>query len=176
MTLLFSASICPYNAISILSANAAVFVLHDLYPQASLRVVTPMRLLVVDDSATIRAIVEQIVEGDPDCHIVGVAGDVDTARRLVEQLRPNLITLDLNLPGTPGLEFLNELGERLNQLAVVVLSSSTAAESPAVRLAMARGASACFDKNRVVSHASDFLRLLRKTLANHGRVKGSHAT
>lgn len=127
-----------------------------------------VRLLVIDDSATIRAMVEQIIEEDPDCQVLGMANSVDAARRLLAGLRPNIITLDLNLPGMSGMEFLDELSGQ-KHAPIVVLSSSSQSGSQIAAEALARGAYACFDKNKVVSEADRFRRLLKKTVQRYER-------
>lgn len=127
-----------------------------------------MRLLVIDDSATVRAMVEQVVGHDPDCEVVGVASDVPAARALLGRLRPDLITLDLNMPGVNGLEFLDELaGQR--HAPVIVLSSSTVDGATVTSDAIARGAEACFDKARVIKEAPRFRQLLRRAVERHRR-------
>lgn len=127
-----------------------------------------IRLLVVDDSATIRALVEQIADGDPDCVVVGVAADVSAARTFIRDHRPNLITLDLNMPGMSGLEFLGELSS-IPHAPVIVLSSATTLGSDAAAAAMKLGAVACFDKGRIVAEASRFRKLMRTAVDRHQR-------
>lgn len=127
-----------------------------------------IRLLVIDDSATIRALIEQIADADPDCQVVGVAADVPAARNLIDERRPNLITLDLNMPGMGGLEFLSELGAAPHA-PVIVLSSSATLGAPVVAEALKLGAVACFDKARIVSEARRFRKLLRTAVDRHQR-------
>lgn len=127
-----------------------------------------IRLLVIDDSATIRALVEQIADADPDCQVVGVAPDVPAARLLIIDRRPNLITLDLNMPGMGGLEFLNELSAAPHA-PVIVLSSSATLGSHVVAEALKLGAVACFDKARIVTEAHRFRKLLRTAVDRHQR-------
>jgi chemotaxis response regulator CheB len=120
-----------------------------------------LRVLVIDDSLTIRAMLEQILNGLPNCRVVGIASDVAAARMLMERDRPNLITLDLMMPGIGGLDFLDELASRAH-CPIVVVSSTTKDGTPAADEALARGADACFDKAKIVSEAPAFLALLRK--------------
>jgi chemotaxis response regulator CheB len=127
-----------------------------------------IRLLVIDDSATIRALVEQIADADPDCQVVGVAADVSAARLLIADRRPNLITLDLNMPGMGGLEFLSELSATPHA-PVIVLSSSATLGSHIVTEALELGAVACFDKARIVTEAGRFRKLLRTAVDRHQR-------
>ncbi len=121
-----------------------------------------LRVLVIDDSLTIRAMIEQILSGQPGCSVVGIASDVATARLLMASTRPNVVTLDLMMPGIGGLAFLDELGTRAH-CPVVVVSSTTKEGSDAATEALARGADACFDKAKIISAAPAFLALLRKT-------------
>jgi two-component system chemotaxis response regulator CheB len=119
------------------------------------------KVLVIDDSLMIRAMIEQIVSRDPEFHVVGVASDVPEAREVIETKHPNLITLDLMMPGIGGLDFLDELAGHPHA-PVVVVSSSTKDGSPATDEALAHGAEACFDKAKVVADAAGFAKLLKK--------------
>ena len=123
---------------------------------------TDFRVLVIDDSLTIRAMIEQILSRQPGYKVVGIACDVIAARVLMASARPNIITLDLMMPGIGGLAFLDELAHRAH-CPIVVVSSTTKPGTPAETEALARGADACFDKARIVSSAPAFLALLKKT-------------
>jgi chemotaxis response regulator CheB len=119
-----------------------------------------LRVLIIDDSITIRAMLEELLEREPDCRIVGIAGDVDSARELIEQQRPNVITLDLAMPGVEGLHFLDELKAK-TLAAIVVLSSSAREGAPIIAEALAHGAVACFDKAKLLSEARRFVGMLK---------------
>lgn len=124
---------------------------------------TSIRLLVIDDSATVRAIVEQVVEAEPDSRVVGVAANVEDARSLLHDLKPDLISLDLNMLGIGGLAFLKELsGQR--HAPIVVLSSSTTAGFAVREQALSCGAEACFGSNLILAEADRFRKLLHKIL------------
>ena len=120
-----------------------------------------MTVLVIDDSMTVRAIIEQILEGEPDLTVIASASDVPTARALIARHAPSVITLDLAMPGIDGLAFLDELAGGPHA-PVLVVSSHTRPDSAAESDALARGAAACFDKARLVSEGRRFARLLRK--------------
>lgn len=120
-------------------------------------------VLVIDDSLTVRAIIEQLLEGERDLRVVGSAGDVAAAHRLIEQFVPSIITLDLAMPGVDGFEFLDELSSRPHA-PVLVLSSHTTPGSPAEAKAIEGGAYACFDKAQLLRRGSDFTALMRKAL------------
>jgi len=69
----------------------------------------PIRVLIVDDSALIRNVLAEIVRGAPDLQVVGSASGATAARELVRTLNPDVITLDVEMPGISGLEFLERL-------------------------------------------------------------------
>jgi two-component system chemotaxis response regulator CheB len=133
-----------------------------------------LRVLVIDDSLTIRAMVEQVVQKVPGCRVVGAAADVATARAMIDDLAPNVITLDLAMPGMGGLGFLDELRDRPHA-PIVVVSSSTADGSDAAEEALARGADACFDKTRLIAEADRFVRLLKLAAKRKLRRAGNRA-
>lgn len=121
---------------------------------------TNLRVLVVDDSLTIRAMVEALISRQKGCRVVGVAADVPTARAMIRDLVPNVVTLDLNMPGIDGFAFLDEL-KKYPHAPVIVVSSATSEGSPAVEEALRRGAEACFDKNRMIAEADRFVQVLK---------------
>jgi two-component system, chemotaxis family, protein-glutamate methylesterase/glutaminase len=83
---------------------------------------TPLRVLVVDDSAYNRRNIADILGGRDDIEVVGKAGDGDEALRLVSQLKPDAITLDLEMPRMDGFTFLRILMAR-QPTPVIVISS-----------------------------------------------------
>jgi two-component system, chemotaxis family, protein-glutamate methylesterase/glutaminase len=80
-----------------------------------------VRVLVVDDSAYVRKVVRQMLSRSPFVEVVGAARDGVEALELVEQLRPDVITLDLNMPHSDGLDFLRRQMAR-RPVPVIVLS------------------------------------------------------
>lgn len=130
-----------------------------------------LRVLVIDDSLTIRAMVEQLIEKEAGCRVVGVASDVPTARRMMIELMPNVVTLDLAMPGIDGIQFLDELRGQMHA-PVIVVSSSTNEGAEATKVALDHGAAACFDKTRIVCESSRLIKLL-KNVAKAGQKKGA---
>jgi CheY-like chemotaxis protein len=118
-----------------------------------------LRVLVVDDSLTIRAMIEEIVDQEPGCEVVGVASDVASAREQMAALHPNVVTLDLAMPGDNGLVFLDELKDHQHP-PVVVVSSNTRLGSTQLEEAFSHGADACFDKTKLVAGRHRFLTML----------------
>ena len=83
-----------------------------------------IRVLVVDDSALMRKLIPQLLERDSSIHVVGTAMDGAFAIKKIEELRPDAITLDLEMPRMDGIETLRQI-MRQQQLPVVVVSAHT---------------------------------------------------
>src|SRR6478672_5889847 len=85
-----------------------------------------VRVLVVDDSAYVRKVVRQMLSRSPFIEVVGAARDGEEALELVEQLKPDVVTLDLNMPRSDGLDFLKR---QMARRPLPVLIVSVASES-----------------------------------------------
>ena len=83
----------------------------------------PTRVMLVDDHALVRSAVRQALATD-DLEIVGEAASADEALLLAPQLAPDVLLLDINLPGTDGLRLLRELSPRLPETKIVMLTVS----------------------------------------------------
>ena len=98
-----------------------------------------IRVLIVDDHAILRSGLRLLISGQDDMEVVGEAEDAEQAIRLAGTLRPDVVTLDLTMPGGSGLGALEALRAAAPSARVVVL---TMHEDPAyVRSALAAGAS-----------------------------------
>jgi len=82
-----------------------------------------VRVLVVDDSAYVRKVVREMLSRSPFLEVVGTARDGVEALEMVEQLRPDVVTLDLHMPVSDGLDFLRKQMAR-RPLPVVVVSAA----------------------------------------------------
>lgn len=82
----------------------------------------PIRILLADDHAVLRAGLKSLLNAEPDMTVVGEAGDGRACIRLAAELQPDVILLDINMPGTSGLEALAELGEQAPDSRVLVLT------------------------------------------------------
>jgi two-component system chemotaxis response regulator CheB len=103
------------------------------------------RVLVVDDSITMRAFFNAMFERDRMIDVVGTAGSADEARKIMIAKRPNVVTLDIEMPGMNGLDFLSEIMEE-RPTPVIMLSSLTQKGAEASFEALERGAVDCFPK------------------------------
>ncbi len=99
----------------------------------------PVRVLVVDDSALMRKLIPQILERDSAIQVVGTAMDGSFALRKIEELRPDVITLDLEMPRMDGLETLREVTRRF-KVPVIIVSAHTRNAASAAFNALALGA------------------------------------
>ncbi len=81
-----------------------------------------LRLLVVDDSAYNRRVIAEIFDGHPDVEVVGKAADGEEALRLVGTLKPDVLTLDLEMPKMDGFTFLRIVMSRFPAQVIVVSS------------------------------------------------------
>jgi two-component system, NarL family, response regulator DevR len=84
----------------------------------------PLRVMLVDDHALVRSAVRQALEA-PDIEVVGEASTADEVLDLAPQLQPDVLLLDINLPGTDGLRLLRELVPRLPSTRIVMLTVSS---------------------------------------------------
>lgn len=105
----------------------------------------PVRVLVVDDSRLMRRLLVDLLSALPAIEVVGTAQDAQQARAEIKRLAPDVLTLDVEMPGMSGLQFLANL-MRLRPLPVVMVSSRTLQGSAAALDALALGAVAVIAK------------------------------
>ncbi len=130
----------------------------------------PVRVLVVDDSATMRGIITSVLQRDPGIEVVGSAGDPFEAREAIKQLSPDVLTLDIEMPRMSGIEFLEKV-MRLRPMPVIMVSTLTQAGASVTVEALELGAVECVAKpdfdglvEKVKSAASARLRPLGERL------------
>ena len=83
-----------------------------------------IRVLVVDDSALMRKLIPQTLLNDPKIEVVGTAMDGLIGLRKIEELRPHVVTLDLEMPRMDGIEMLRQI-TRKHRVPVIVVSAHT---------------------------------------------------
>lgn len=98
-----------------------------------------VRVLVVDDSALMRKLIPLILERDPDVEVVGTAMDGAFALRKIAELKPDVVTLDLEMPRMDGIETLRMI-MRSAPLPVIVFSTHSKEGAYATFKALALGA------------------------------------
>lgn len=123
-----------------------------------------VRVYLCDDVPEIRRLVRLVLEQDPDkqdppIEVVGEAGEAVTAIAEVRDLRPDVVLLDLSLPGVDGLEALPQIKEAVPEAVVIVFSGFSAARMAAV--ALAHGADRYVDKDVELTELRDIVREYR---------------
>jgi len=101
----------------------------------------PIRVLIVDDSAVIRRQLSDVLAGDPDIAIAGAVGDGSLALEAIRRLKPDLITLDVEMPQMDGIQTLVEIRKVDSRLPVIMFSTLTGPGAEKTVEALARGAS-----------------------------------
>ena len=84
----------------------------------------PAKVLVVDDSATMRGLITAVLSADPEVSVIGQAGDALEAREAIKKLNPDVVTLDIEMPNMNGLDFLEKI-MRLRPMPVIMVSTLT---------------------------------------------------
>ncbi|MGA7713580.1 MAG: chemotaxis response regulator protein-glutamate methylesterase [Rhizomicrobium sp.] len=132
------------------------------------------RVLIIDDSATIRGLLTAILSRDPELEVVGSAPDAATARQMIKELKPDVCTLDIEMPNMSGLEFLEKI-MRLRPMPIVMVSTLTKKGAEATLTALETGAVDYFPKptDNVASHLDECSRELCEKVktAAHARVR-----
>ncbi len=136
----------------------------------------PVRVLIVDDSALIRKLLTDMLRTSTAVEVVGTANDGAQALELVESLRPDVVTLDVEMPGLSGLDILPELIARYNQ-RVVMVSSLTQVGADVTLTALEMGAVDYLpkpDRGRIAElKASSEVLVSKIVVAARSRVRGA---
>ncbi len=104
----------------------------------------PLRVMLVDDHALVRSAVRQAIDA-PDVQLVAEAATAEDAFALALSMRPDVLLLDIDLPGMSGLQMLEELAPRLPETRVVMLTVSDSERD--MLEAIARGAAGYLTKD-----------------------------
>jgi two-component system, chemotaxis family, protein-glutamate methylesterase/glutaminase len=98
------------------------------------------RVLIVDDSVVIRRLLTDILSAEPDIEVVGAVGSHSLALAKIQQAAPDVVTLDVEMPGMSGLDLLVEIRKLAPRLPVIMFSSLTRKAAATTLDALANGA------------------------------------
>ena len=148
-------------------------------PERNPSAVVPARILVVDDSTFVRRTLRKIFQSQPGFTVIGEAGDGAEAIERIVELNPDVVTLDIQMPGMDGFTALKAIGSRWPSLPVIVLASSAQNGAGAAFEALSLGAFEFIDKSRCGSMdfhllGAEIVTKVRAALA--GRVPDSERT
>ena len=104
-----------------------------------------VRVLIVDDSVSMRMALAAILSADPEIEVVGLAPEPNAARAMIKDLNPDVLTLDVEMPGMDGISFLERI-MRLRPMPVVMCSTLTARGAAVTIEALRLGAVDCIAK------------------------------
>ncbi|WP_268795738.1 MULTISPECIES: chemotaxis protein CheB [unclassified Sphingomonas] len=110
------------------------------------------KVIVVDDSLTMRALIAGALERIAGVEVVGLADGAAEAREMMESLRPHVMTLDVEMPGMSGIDYLAEVMERRPMPVIMFSTRTTDGASESIE-ALRLGAIDCFPKPRVAAPA-----------------------
>jgi two-component system chemotaxis response regulator CheB len=128
----------------------------------------PARVLIIDDSASVRQTLTEILSGDPGLEVIGAASDPFAAARRIQQDLPDVITLDVEMPRMDGITFLRKLMAQ-HPVPVVMCSSLVEDGSQTLMQALEAGAVDIILKPRIDTRQS----LLESSMRICDAVKGA---
>lgn len=111
-----------------------------------------IKTLIVDDSPVMRGLLTNLLGSDPEIEVIGTAEDVPTAREAIKQLNPDVVTLDVEMPGMDGIAFLEKI-MMLRPMPVVMVSTLTQRGTITTIKALEIGAVECVGKPAVEGDA-----------------------
>ncbi|MDT4995077.1 MAG: two-component system, chemotaxis family, protein-glutamate methylesterase/glutaminase [Actinoplanes sp.] len=139
-----------------------------------------IKVLVVDDSVVIRRLIVDALGGAPNISVVGTAANGLLAQEKIDQLRPDIVTMDIEMPQMDGIEAVRELRKRHPRLPVIMFSTLSAAGASATLEALAAGATDYVTKPSNVGSIAESITAVREqlvpkmnALAGRGRPAGA---
>ena len=109
-----------------------------------------VKVLVVDDSLTMRALISGLLEKTGNVTVVGTADGAVEARQMIAQHNPDVITLDIEMPGVSGIQLLEEI-MNTKPMPVIMFSTLTEKGAQYSKEALRLGSIGCFPKPRVAT-------------------------
>lgn len=132
------------------------------------------KVLIVDDSAVVRRVLTELLSSDPGIEVVGSAVDPYDARDKIKEHRPDVLTLDIEMPRMDGITFLRNL-MKLNPMPVVMLSSLTHQGAEATLEALELGA-VDFMPKPTVSQSDEALKRFQDELVSKVKTAASSSS
>lgn len=129
-----------------------------------------IRVLVVDDSVVMRRLLSEVLQGDPAIEVVGIAQNGRIALQKLQQVNPDVVTMDVEMPELDGLQALRELRRSYPRMPVIMFSSLTQRGASATLDALAAGATDYVTKPMDVMNLSESISRLREELLPRIRV------
>lgn len=126
--------------------------------------VSKIRVLVTDDSVVIRRLVSGLLNDDPAIEVVGTAVNGRAALQKVEQLRPDLVTMDVEMPEVDGIEGVRRIRAAGHTMPIIMFSTLTERGATATLDALAAGASDYVAKPANVGSVSRSMEQVRDSL------------
>jgi two-component system chemotaxis response regulator CheB len=126
--------------------------------------VDPIRVLVVDDSVVVRKIVTDVLSSDPAIEVVGSAVNGKLALGKVEALKPDLVTMDIEMPEMNGIEAVRAIRARRNRVPIVMFSTLTERGASATLDALSAGANDYVTKPANVGSVAQSMESVREQL------------
>lgn len=111
------------------------------------------RVLIVDDSLSMQKLIAAVLESDDKIEVIGFAANPMEARVAIKELNPDVITLDIEMPGMNGIQFLEKI-MTLRPMPVVMISSHTQRGADVSLEALEKGAFCCLPKPRFDDEAA----------------------
>lgn len=124
----------------------------------------PIRVLVTDDSVVLRRLITDVLSGDPEIEVVGTAVNGKNALDKLPQLKPDIMTLDIEMPIMDGLQTLVEVRKTNKKLPIIMFSTLTERGAGATLDALERGASDYVTKPANVGSVSESMEAVRSQL------------
>jgi two-component system chemotaxis response regulator CheB len=134
---------------------------------------SPLKLMIVDDSQVARAVLSRMLGAFPDFEIVATAGDAGEALRLLPSTAVDIILLDVEMPGTSGLEALPEIVRQGGGAQVLIVSSFCGGDSDAAVRQLPPGTAETLSKPGAEAFNGRFSEVLAERLREMGRGTAS---